>query len=178
MANWSYKKLIRRRKRLHKMAKKKNTADSWRQFRYVRNQCINFIKTAKLDFFNKQINILENPETNVKNWWKLLRNLSGQPSKASNYPPLLVNNEYIEDDNEKSNAFNLFFCEQATVDDSTASFPNTPMSDDIPVLNNIIITEEEVFDHLSLLDVTKATGPDEISGRLLKYNNVCCSRVK
>ncbi|VDI36004.1 Hypothetical predicted protein [Mytilus galloprovincialis] len=128
-----------------------------------------FYKNTKLDFFNKQINILENPETNVKNWWKFLRNLSGQPSKASNYPPLLVNNEYVEDDNEKSNAFNLFFCKQATVDDSTASFPNTPCSDDIPVLNNIIITEEEVFDHLSLLDVTKATGLDEISGRLLKY---------
>lgn len=34
-------------------------------------------------------------------------------------PPLLVNNEYIEDNNEKSKCiFYFFFCKQAIVDDS------------------------------------------------------------
>jgi hypothetical protein len=68
--------------------------------------------------------------------------------------------EYIEDNKKKADAFNIFICNQAMVDDS-----NVKSS---PFLSDIHITEEQVFDHLSTLDISKASGPDGVGARLLK----------
>jgi len=94
--------------------------------------------------------------------------LSGLPSKSSNYPPLLINGNYIDDDVEKANEFNLYFCRQSNIDDSNATIPNIDNPAQTPTLENVYITEEEVLDHLLLLDVSKSNGPDDISPRLLK----------
>jgi hypothetical protein len=37
------------------------------------------------------------------------------------------------------------------------------------MIEHIILSQEELYDCLLLLDVSKATGPDGISPRLLKY---------
>ena len=163
------KKLIRRRKRFHKKAKIKDTTESWERFRKARNECVNTIKLAKATLLKKQTENLEKPDISVRNWWKILSNLSGRPPKCSNYPPLFIHDNYIEDDQEKANVFNMFFCQQASIDDSNATLPHFPFPADVPTLNTILITEEEVFDHISSLDISKATGPDEISARLIKY---------
>jgi hypothetical protein len=63
---------------------------------------------------------------------------------------MFVDNEYIQDSKKKADAFNIFICNQAMVDDS-----NVKSS---PFLSNIHITEEQVFDHLSTLDISKASG--------------------
>ena len=55
------------------------------------------------------------------------------------------------------------------VDDSSANIPELNLDEIIHILDNIIITQEEVYDQLLLLDVCKATGPDSISPRFLKY---------
>ena len=104
------KKLIRRRKRLHRKVKQsQNSEHLWHQFRQARNQCVNSIQNAKKEHFQKQVNLLENSETCIKNWCKTLRNLSGISSKKSDYPPMFVDNEYIEDNKKKADAFNIFF---------------------------------------------------------------------
>ena len=97
-----------------------------------------------------------------------MRNLSGVPVKSSNYPPLFINDEYIEEDVDKANAFNLFFCKQSTVDDSQARLPNFDMNETVQILSQVTITEEDVHDHLSSLEISKSSGPDGISPRLLK----------
>ncbi|CAC5417767.1 unnamed protein product [Mytilus coruscus] len=98
-----------------------------------------------------------------------MRNLAGLPSKSSDYPPILLNDTYLDDNKDKANAFNRYFCDQSSVDDSSTNIPEINLDDVIHTLDNIIITQEEVYDQLLLLGVSKATGPDSISPRFLKY---------
>ena len=54
------------------------------------------------------------------------------------------------------------------VDDSNVNLPNITTPESSPFLSDIHITEEQVFDHLSTLDISKASGPDRVVARLLK----------
>ena len=60
-----------------------------------------------------------------------------------------------------------FFASQTSLDDSTATLPNT----DLPAnhtLHNRIITVEEVRSVLQTLKLGKSSGPDNINDRILK----------
>lgn len=162
------KKKIRKRKRLRRKAKKSNTPEAWTNFRRARNECVNLIKNAKNNYREKQTAIL-NENVPVKNWWKTLRNLVGLPPKSTHYPPLLVNDNYIDEDFAKANAFNDYFSLQSSVDDSNSIVPDLPQDFNIDNINGIEISEEDVYDCLSQLDISKATGPDDISPRFLRY---------
>ena len=63
--------------------------------------------------------------------------------------------------------FNKFFCEQSTLDDSDHTPPDLTELQ-IDGLRHILITEAEVEDMLTILDTSKATGPDCINPRLLR----------
>ena len=45
------------------------------------------------------------------------------------------------------------------------------MDEDVYGMDSVTITEQDVLDQLSTLDVNKAYGPDEIPPRLCKGNN-------
>ena len=60
------------------------------------------------------------------------------------------------------------FCNQAMVDDSNVNLPNVTTPESSPFLSDIHITEEQVFGHLSTIDISKASGPDEVGARFLK----------
>ena len=42
------------------------------------------------------------------------------------------------------------------------------ITEPIPMLNNIVVQEEEVFDQIKILDCNKSYGPDGISPRFIK----------
>ena len=68
---------------------------------------------------------------------------------------------------EKATAFNDFFLEASTLDDSNHEVP----CDDFIVdagLNRIEITLQDVVDQLKCLDTNKSFGPDGISPKFLK----------
>ncbi|CAC5417730.1 unnamed protein product [Mytilus coruscus] len=128
------------------------------------NNAVSIVTQNILDGANKYI-----PNSHVdsiRNWWK---KLAGLPSKSSGYPPFLSNETYLDDNKDKAHAFNRYFCDQASVDESFTNIPELNLDDVIHTLDNIIITQEEVYDQLLLLDLSKATGSDSISPRFLKY---------
>ena len=59
----------------------------------VRNKCIGLVRTAKDEYSDKQAGILYSPSLSIKNWWKLLKNISGIPSINSVYPPLNIDDK-------------------------------------------------------------------------------------
>ena len=83
--------------------------------------------------------------------------------KPSHYdiPPILKNNILIFNDLDKANEFNNFFAMQTDLDDSEAVIPELSLPD-------IEISETDVEDVLSILNPSKASGPDLINPRLLK----------
>ena len=89
-------------------------------------------------------------------------------------PVITFNNHIAKSPREKAEIFNTYFC---SVFRPTKTTVNPEVSTSLPLtstqLSDITISEEDVVQHLSILDPSKATGPDGISGRVLKE----CSSV-
>ena len=119
---------------------------------------------------------IENPKTiTLKNWTiyshliiatlKILETskqvFNLKPSRTIS--TLVMNNDYAETDLQKANMLNEYFSSQTVIDDINKQLPP-----DQHVLESIVITDQDIQDVLSHLDVTKACGPDLISPHLLK----------
>ena len=77
-----------------------------------------------------------------------------------------MNNEFAESDQQKVEMLNHYFASQTQVDDSNKALPYLEPSP--YTLESIIISRQDVEDVLQHLNVSKASGPDLISPRLLK----------
>ena len=84
-------------------------------------------------------------------------------------PPLLDENNKLHVENaEKANLFNDFFASQSTdISSENDISPSLPDAE-IPTLNEIVITEDEVFKQLKALKINKSSGPDGIPNKILK----------
>ena len=160
----SIKRVIRRQNRLHKRAKRSNLPGQWERFRIARNKCNNLVSNAKITHYSKVSENIRLEKAGSKNWWTLVKRLTGNNECSRTIPPIEHNGNLVVDDIEKSELFNKFFCEQSTLDDSDDSdSDHTPP--DLTELQNdglrqILITETEVEDILKILDTSKATGLD------------------
>jgi hypothetical protein len=67
--NGAVRKKIRKRKRLHRRAKNKDTQEAWENFRRARNDCVNKIKMAKTEYFENQRDSLDSSDIPIKKWW-------------------------------------------------------------------------------------------------------------
>jgi hypothetical protein len=119
----------------------------------VRNKCVGLVRTAKDEYLDKQAAILDSPSPSIKNWWKLLNNLSGIPSTNSVYPLLNIDGQIIEIHVDKVNCFNNYFCKQSSIEDSGLNFPPERGNViDYPKLCNISISQGRrctlTFEHI------------------------------
>ena len=92
-------------------------------------------------------------------------------------PAIEINDETITTDLEKANAFNIFFCSITQLNTIDAILPDRPRILNVGNLERIVISEQDVLDQLSLLNLDKAFGPDKISSRFLKEGNFELSQV-
>ena len=102
------KQLIRKRKRLYRIAKIQNRQADWYTFRQLRNKIISLIKTAKADHISSLAQSLTDKSTN-KSWWSTVKNFLTSNNQHKNIPPLLQNNNILYTDEEKADAFNHYF---------------------------------------------------------------------
>ena len=160
--------MIRQRDNKHRIAKTQNTADAWMSYRQCRNKLLMDIKTAKEVHYQRLASKLQDP-TQVKPrlWWKILSSFyKSTSSNASQYPPLLVNGSIIADNRLKADAFNNFFSSVCNVDFPNAQLP-LPTIPDLQ-LTELNITAELIKKVIKGLNPSKASGPDEVSPRLLR----------
>ncbi|MCG7869883.1 MAG: hypothetical protein JAY74_26365 [Candidatus Thiodiazotropha taylori] len=165
--NGMIRKLIRKRKRLYRRAKRTNIQQVWQKFKKTRNTVINEIRKSQQEYLNKLSDQLNAEKVNPKLFWKISKQLLNLDLSSSSVPPLNVNGNILENDLDKATALNSFFAAQSTVDDSNKSLPAVGLIDH-PLLNSITITNQEVLDVLQSLNVSKSCGPDLINPRLLK----------
>lgn len=126
------------------------------------------IREAKKQYIDKLINDLIHTDTNSKRWHKVVNQIiTPQGNEFSQIPFLEVGEEIIESDYDVADALNTFIAEQSTIDDS-----NTPPPEFHPpnyeLLQNIIITNDDVKKAINIMKSNKAPGPDFISPRLYK----------
>ena len=165
--NSNVKRNIRQRKRLYKKAKRTNTVNRWEQFKHKRNEVNTLIRTAKSQYNVKLAYNLKNNDINSKKWYKLTSELLTQKTDQTSIPFLEVDNKIVENDIDKAEALNTYFCKQSRIDDSAAALPDLVLPD-YAFLDEIYITDEDVREAIIRLNSNKAPGPDLISPRLFK----------
>ena len=106
---------------------------------------------------------------NPRQYWKIVKMLvKSNTNSCTTIPPLKKDdNSYAFSDNAKADLLNDYFTSISNIDDSNISLP-TFVSKTDAVLNNVLITEQEITDILKCLITKKANGPDNISHTLLK----------
>ena len=164
--NNTIRRLIRKRNRLYKKYKKHRTIPNYDKFKQARNEVTSNLRKAKKDYTDSLTNKLKTSSLSSRDYWKTLKSFI-KPSNSVTTPPLLHENTYVADSDEKANLLNSYFVEQTVLDEHLA---NLPEPDDInaPTLNNIVFSPTDVKDILYSLKLGKATGQDNINNRILK----------
>ena len=162
------RKLMRKRNRFHKIAKRRNLPSDWANFRSLRNKVISSIRNAKKQYVSK-IDDRINNEHGTKTWWRLIKHYLKTKQKINSIPSIIHNDIMYEDSTEIANIMNEFFTSQTSVPSPNKDIPEYNSNINNP-LSEIHINPHEVYDILYSVDTTKATGPDGISNKFLKMN--------
>ncbi|MCG7878110.1 MAG: hypothetical protein N0C90_17515, partial [Candidatus Thiodiazotropha endolucinida] len=106
-------------------------------------------------------------------FWKLTRYFIKSNTASASIPPLHSADENGDikihtTDREKADCLNNYFTSISRVCDENVQLPVFQKVTD-STLDTITISESEVKDILSTLNVNKASGPDLISHKMLKY---------
>ncbi|XP_045206717.2 uncharacterized protein LOC123558945 [Mercenaria mercenaria] len=164
------RKTSRQRDRQKRIAINSNKVSDWKIYKNLRNKVNNMKKYAKEQFYNSiEFSLNDLSSSNPRQYWKLVKTLMKENSvKSEIIPPLLNNdNTYSTSEFDKANTLNDFFVAVSNADDSNTDLPDFRLKTD-STLDNLVITEQDVIDVLSNLMVNKASGPDQISHRMLK----------
>ena len=154
---WLTKSLIKSIKKRNLLYKRAKKSGSFRSYKLARNKTLADIRSAKLSYFRKL-----NPR-DPKKFWKAIKCLNKKPNSM---PTLTLGDTTAVTESEKANLLNSYFhsCfnKSHTPITPSACLRFSPAAD-------LLCSEDEVFDLLATLDVSKSTGPDGISARMLKF---------
>ena len=158
---WSTKhilQLIRKRNLLYKKAKGNKSCSFFIKFKRMRSKICTLLCSSKRWYYQNL------KSKNSKAFWKVV---ALKKNKRA-IPTLMCGGKVISDEKEKADVLN-----NQLIKNFNLAFP--PLCDliydTIPpdfVLDGFECSEDEVFKLLATIDISKANGPDDISGRMLK----------
>ena len=172
----NYLKLnIRKRDRLFKLARKRQSQEDWDKWKQQRNFATLLNRQLRDQHIHTQVGKLLHNKHDAFKYHKTLTTLIGH-NKGPSIPPLStddsLNGTTVTDEQEKSNILNDFFASQTQLTD-IPSLPDTTADTDrepVPALNSITVEKEEVLNLLNSLDTNKSTGPDQLPSKILKMS--------
>ena len=168
---WLNKSIIQSMKKRNQLFKKGKRTGDFRQFKLARNRTLAQLRQAKRRYFNTL-----NPKQ-PKKFWKAIKFVN--KSKHS-IPTLSLNSMVAHADVDKANLLNSFFCSCFNRSHPPIQLQTNPADSTSGPIEDLLCSESEVCDMLAALDITKASGPDGISTRMLKYTapNIAPSLTK
>ncbi|KAK3105973.1 hypothetical protein FSP39_009903, partial [Pinctada imbricata] len=107
------KRVIRKRNRTRKMAKKSNNPTHWQLFRKLRNECVSLLRSAKDKYFENLCDKIKSSTFSSKDWWKLAKIFYNPNVSTFNKPFLTDDDLEIHNDFDKANLLNTFFTSQS-----------------------------------------------------------------
>ena len=146
------KNLLRKQKKFYKCRLNGFKADDKVIVDRIREECYQAIKTSKEYDLNSLGDKLIDKTTGPKTYWSIINSLL---------------NKIFIDCKEKAKLFNDYFLDQCKpiINDSTLPiFTQITCSN----LDTIAITQQSILDIIKSLNVNKAHGPDNISGRMIE----------
>ena len=160
------KTMLNRKNRLFKNYKKHRYKDEDRlRLDAFRAEWQKLVETAKLTYLNNLGKKVNEPGTSQKAYWKIINRVMNK-CRAPKIPPLLVNNMFILNCNEKAKLFNDFFSKQCMPIITSSVLPPLNYLTDNRI-DRIEIQCDEILSLIRNLNPNKATGSNGISAQML-----------
>ena len=133
----------------------------------LKQEYTNMVEKSQEKYLKSLGDTLANPQTGPKKYWTALKKLL-KKNKSSIIPPILQNDIFITDTEQKCNVFNEYFKDQCKTIETDSTLP--PNVDKITesAINLVNFSENSILDHIRGLNINKAHGYDDISIRMLK----------
>ena len=151
------KNALRQKHKAYNKARKNDTTENWESFRSLRKH------VNRLTRSNYRKYIRDTCAESSKNFWSFMKSLKNDSSGISS---LRHNGVLISENSHKAEALNYQFKSVFTEEDINATMPN--LGEGFPSMPNIDISVNGIEKLLTDLNPNKATGPDNIPGRILK----------
>ena len=155
------KRKMRKRDRMYSLARRTNSPVKWKSFRQYRNSLAKYIKQAHINYINEVVggSLTDRPKT----FWSYVKLMK---TENLGIPTLRTQTKLCTTDEDKDQALN----EQFQPVFSSSSSDNIPDKgpSNYPSISHLKIHEDGVTKQLLNLNPAKASGPDEVSPRLLK----------
>ena len=160
------RRCIRRRERLFRRAKRTDCPSDWDKWRRQRSATTDLNKRLKRSYLIKQSQQLISQKQNPRKYHAILKQMIGR-RKISQIPPLeKADGELITEERDKAELLNYHFARQSTSERLTSFPPHTGLN--VPQLDDIVVSEQEVLRELNSLNICKSCGPDMLPNKILK----------
>ncbi len=159
--------MIRRKDRLFKLWSRTLRDDHRGYYTRLRNETNCELSRAERNYIEKECDLLE-VNKNSSKWWKTVKRLCCFKKTSNTIAPIANKDGILVYDAEsKADIFNEFYAGVSTMEGFNDEIPSNNIASG-PLLSTINILQNDVYELLSKLDTTKATGPDNIGNLLLK----------
>jgi len=163
--NKDLKKKICRRDKAYAKCKKTGRMDDENKFQSLKKEVQRDLRTAYWEYVAEIVTPQDsdsNGFSNMKRFWKFIKH---QATDVHGVSPLKVDGKLVIDPKQKAEALNSQF--QSVFTHETSPDLHNPLTQ-IPLMPNIVITSAGVLKLLKNLNPSKASGPDNLSPRVLK----------
>ena len=123
------------------------------------------IRESKKSYNKSRSDKSKSGSLSSKQWWTVLKTFISQNNSC--IPPLENDGVVYSEETDKANLLNNFFRDQTVLNDKDAVLPDIVPYTVQSQLQTLIFSPDEVKEILITLPIGKATGPDEISNRVL-----------
>ncbi len=158
-------RMIRKKKRPFKLAKRSRLEKDFRKYRDISNRLRSLTTRDHRDHLEE---ITKDLSTDPRPFWRWLKNARDHCPRL---PDLHLAGRVISSGKEKADAFGEYFRSVFTQEDINSL---RRLEEELVVtrsevkIEEVVLTENEVYEELRRIDPGKASGPDEIPGRLLR----------
>ena len=165
--------MSRKRDRLKRKINKTGNQNILTRYKFFRNKVNNLKCHAKEQFYNNlELSFSDFHSNDKKQFWKVVCHFVKNNSTSSSLPPLnsfsvTGQNDFCFSSEEKADLLNRYFTSISTVNDDKVTLPAFEYKCQNR-LARIGCTSHEIQTLIELLNPNKATGPDEISNKMLK----------
>ena len=163
------KKTIKKRNQLYRRYERTRNIHHYEVYSKVKTEVNSRITEAKVQHKSKLVKKLTSLRSNPKNFWNIAKQVYGSTVKKS-IPTLIEDGEQYSTTDEKANILAKYFASQSKKPDVPENYitPEIPPDNEANTLQNLTVTEEEVYTVLRKLKTGKAGGPDNLNNELLK----------
>ena len=173
--NNQIKKLIRQKNKLYR--KKKQDPKYSSRYKLTKTKLQKEMRNSYWNYIENMIFDIEPDANNFTNKQpkKLYTYIKSQKTENTSIAPLRSEGTLHTNPIEKANILNKQF-QSAFTSEANTNIPDKGTSD-YPVMEPININREGVYKLIKNINPNKATGPDNISGKLLKQNIDICTDI-